>query len=86
MATSRLTTLTLLWALTVASGSLSGQEVRPNFLFILTDDQSPETLSCYGATSCQTPNLDRLAREGMILHDAHHMGSWIGAVCYPPVR
>ncbi|MEC7445199.1 MAG: sulfatase-like hydrolase/transferase [Planctomycetota bacterium] len=83
MATSRLTTLTLLWALTVASGSLSGQEVRPNFLFILTDDQSPETLSCYGATSCQTPNLDRLAREGMILHDAHHMGSWIGAVCLP---
>ena len=83
MATSRLTTLTLLWALTVASGSLSGQEVRPNFLFILTDDQSPETLSCYGATSCQTPNLDRLAREGMILHDANHMGSWIGAVCLP---
>ncbi|HUG68662.1 MAG TPA: sulfatase-like hydrolase/transferase [Pirellulaceae bacterium] len=54
---------------------------RPNFLFILTDDQSPETLSCYGNTVCQTPNIDRLAKEGMIFHDAHHMGAWIGAVC-----
>ncbi|MEX0818755.1 MAG: sulfatase-like hydrolase/transferase, partial [Pirellulaceae bacterium] len=54
---------------------------RPNFLFILTDDQSPETLSCYGNTVCQTPNIDRLAREGMIFQDAHHMGAWVGAVC-----
>lgn len=56
---------------------------RPNFLFILTDDQAQETLSCYGETACETPNLDRLAAEGMILHDAHHMGSWSGAVCLP---
>jgi choline-sulfatase len=65
------------------SCDLIGQERRPNILFILTDDQSPETLSCYGPTTCQTPHLDRLAREGMILHDAHHMGSWSGAVCLP---
>ncbi len=56
---------------------------RPNFLFILTDDQSHETLSCYGNRVCQTPNLDRLAKEGMIFHDAHHMGAWSGAVCTP---
>lgn len=56
---------------------------RPNFLFILTDDQSPETLSCYGNTVCQTPHLDRLAAEGMVLDGAHHMGSWSGAVCTP---
>jgi len=56
---------------------------RPNFLFILTDDQSPETLRCYGNTVCQTPNIDRLAKAGMVLHDAHHMGSWSGAVCTP---
>ena len=54
---------------------------RPNFLFILTDDQSPETLSCYGNTVCQTPNIDRLARRGIVLDDAHHMGAWSGAVC-----
>jgi arylsulfatase A len=56
---------------------------RPNFLFILTDDQSPETLAAYGNNVCQTPNIDRLAREGVTLHDAHHMGSWSGAVCLP---
>jgi len=56
---------------------------RPNFLFILADDQSPETLSCYGNTVCETPNLDRLANEGMVFDDAHHMGSWSGAVCTP---
>ncbi len=56
---------------------------RPNFLFILTDDQSPYTLSAYGNQVCQTPNIDRIAREGMVLDDAHHMGSWSGAVCTP---
>lgn len=61
----------------------SAADKRPNFLFILTDDQSPETLSCYGNKVCQTPNLDRLAFEGMVFHDAHHMGSWSGAVCTP---
>ena len=64
-------------------GAVSAADQRPNFLFILTDDQSPWTLSAYGNEVCETPNLDRLAAEGMILHDAHHMGSWSGAVCTP---
>ncbi len=56
---------------------------RPNFLFILTDDQAAETLGAYGNTICSTPNIDRIAREGILLQDAHHMGSWSGAVCLP---
>lgn len=56
---------------------------RPNFLFILTDDQAPETLSAYGNTVCETPNIDRLAAEGMTFDGAHHMGAWSGAVCLP---
>ena len=56
---------------------------RPNFLLIVTDDQAPHTLSAYGNTVCQTPNLDRLAKEGIVLDGAHHMGSWSGAVCLP---
>lgn len=63
------------------TGSSQGAERRPNFLFIITDDQAPETLSCYGNQVCQTPNLDRLAAEGMVIDDAHHMGAWVGAVC-----
>lgn len=56
---------------------------RPNFVFILTDDQSPYTLSAYGNAVCATPNIDRLAKEGMTIDDAHHMGADIGAVCLP---
>jgi choline-sulfatase len=71
----------------LAYGVLTAPEAdaaeRPNFLFILTDDQSPFTLEAYGNTECNAPNIDRLAKEGMTFHDAHHMGSWSGAVCRP---
>lgn len=56
---------------------------RPNFLFILADDLAQMSIGPYGNQDCQTPNLDRIAREGMLIHDAHHMGSWSGAVCRP---
>src|SRR5438128_4583035 len=38
---------------------------RPNILFILTDDHSPAVMSCYGNRIIRTPNLDRLASEGV---------------------
>lgn len=38
---------------------------QPNIILILVDDFGRELLSSYGGTSYQTPNLDRLAREGM---------------------
>ncbi|MEZ6136024.1 MAG: sulfatase-like hydrolase/transferase [Pirellulaceae bacterium] len=63
--------------------TVAADAARPNFLFILTDDQSPHSLGAYGNTECSTPNIDRIAKMGMLLHDAHHMGSWSGAVCRP---
>ena len=57
---------------------------RPNFLFIIADDQSPFDLGVYDPSSpLQTPNIDGLAAEGMTLDGAYHMGSWSGAVCTP---
>ena len=56
---------------------------RPNILFILTDDQAPHTLSSYGNSVCQTPNIDKLSASGMVLDRAYHMGSMSGAVCSP---
>lgn len=56
---------------------------RPNIIVIVTDDQAPHTLSTYGNTVCQTPNLDRMAKSGMTLDAAYHMGAWSGAVCLP---
>ena len=53
----------LLLSLTIATmcQASAAADKRPNFLFILTDDQSPETLNAYGQKVCETPNLDRLA-------------------------
>lgn len=42
----------------------SGRE-RPNVLFILADDHAAHAISCYGSRINRTPNLDRIAREGI---------------------
>lgn len=44
---------------------------RPNFIFILIDDMGAGDLSCYGSSFYETPNIDRLAREGMLFTDAY---------------
>ncbi|MCL4788374.1 MAG: sulfatase-like hydrolase/transferase [Verrucomicrobia bacterium] len=75
--------LCALLALCVA-GQAATAAKRPNFLFILVDDQSPFDLRIYNPRSpLQTPNIDRLAREGMVFDGAYHMGSFSGAVCTP---
>ena len=38
---------------------------RPNILFIMTDDHASHAMSCYGSKINKTPNLDRIANEGM---------------------
>ncbi len=38
---------------------------HPNLLFILTDDQGAWAMSCAGNTEIKSPNLNRLAREGI---------------------
>jgi len=64
--------------------TFSAQTERPNILFILVDDQSPFDLKCYNPQSpLETPNIDRLAREGMVFEGAYHMGANVGAVCSP---
>lgn len=43
----------------------------PNIIFILTDDQSYGYMGCTGNTVVQTPNLDKLAKEGTLFTNAH---------------
>ena len=38
---------------------------RPNILYIMSDDHAAHAISAYGSVVNQTPNLDRLAKEGM---------------------
>ncbi len=41
------------------------QTQRPNILFIMSDDHAAHAISAYGSRLIQTPNLDRLAKEGL---------------------
>ncbi|MBW3597335.1 MAG: sulfatase-like hydrolase/transferase [Planctomycetes bacterium] len=52
---------------------------RPNFVVIMADDLGYGDLGCYGNERIETPQLDRLAAEGMRLTDFHSSG----AVCSP---
>ncbi|MBD3242702.1 MAG: sulfatase-like hydrolase/transferase [Chitinivibrionales bacterium] len=44
---------------------------KPNILFILIDDMGWADIGCYGSSFYETPNLDRLSREGMLFTDAY---------------
>ena len=73
-----------LLCLLVAAPVVAEEIKRPNFLFILVDDQSPFDLKVYDpASPLETPHIDRLAAEGMTFEGAYHMGSFSGAVCMP---
>ena len=52
---------------------------RPNFIFILVDDLGWRDTGCYGSAFYETPNIDRLAAEGMQFTD----GYAACAVCSP---
>ena len=51
----------------------------PNIVYIMADDMGYGDLGCYGAAKIATPNMDRIAAEGMRFTDAHSSS----AVCTP---
>jgi arylsulfatase A-like enzyme len=55
----------------------------PNILFLFADDQRFDTLRALGNPAIRTPNLDRLARDGLAFTHAFCMGAEQGAVCVP---
>ncbi|MCA9145418.1 MAG: sulfatase-like hydrolase/transferase, partial [Planctomycetales bacterium] len=73
---------TILLLLSLSLQSTTAADKRPNILFIIVDDQSPFDLKVYNPDSTlETPNIDRIAAQGMVFDSAHHMGAWVGAVC-----
>lgn len=66
-------------AIVVCGASISGAEnSKPNIVFILADDVGVDAIGCYGGSSYPTPNIDRLASEGMRFTHGFSM-----AVCHP---
>jgi arylsulfatase A-like enzyme len=52
---------------------------RPNIIYIMSDDHAAHAISAYGSRVNQTPNIDRLAREGMLLRNVFATNS----ICTP---
>ena len=72
----RLLLLLAVSAIAFASPALAQ---RPNIVFIMSDDHAAHAISAYGSRLNQTPNLDRLAREGAILRNVFVTNS----ICTP---
>jgi len=65
--------------LVTAADAQRETEPRPNIVLMLVDDLGYGDVGFMGATKIRTPNIDRLAAEGVYLTDAHAPG----AVCQP---
>jgi len=52
---------------------------KPNILFIMSDDHAAQAMSCYGSRINETPNIDRIAQGGTILHNCFCTNS----ICTP---
>jgi arylsulfatase A-like enzyme len=70
--------LPLLFLLT-ASCRLAPSDPRPNVLFVFSDDHAVTAVSAYGSRINRTPNLDRIANEGMLFRNAFVTN----AICAP---
>ncbi len=75
----RYASILVLLVLLLAPGLAPAAERRPNIVVILADDLGYGDVGCYGATKVRTPNIDRLAREGMRFTQGHSPAS----VCSP---
>lgn len=69
-------------ATAIALSALTAQAAdQPNIVFIFADDMSYEAIRAHGYLDIDTPNLDRLVKDGTTFTHAYNMGSWTGAVC-----
>lgn len=49
----------------LAAQAAQAQEQRPNIVYIMTDDHTAQMMSCYDNRFVETPNLDRIAQDGV---------------------
>jgi arylsulfatase A-like enzyme len=73
------TAASLAWSACSFAGDSSSKAKRPNVVFIFADDLGWADLGCYGNRQIKTPNLDKLAQQGMLFTQFYVNGS----VCSP---
>ena len=54
-----------------ACTTVAAADDRPNIVFLMADDQSTFSMGCYDTPNANTPNLDQLAKEGVVF-DRHY--------------
>ena len=72
---NRMVAICLLFCL-IGIAPVAAETPVQNILLIVSDDLKASSLGCYGNTVCQTPNLDKLARRGMVFDNAYCQGTW----------
>ena len=73
-----------MWSLLGAGcGTRVEPDTRPNFLFLVADDQRADTIAAHGNQHIETPHLDRLVFRGFSFRSNYCLGSNSGAVCVP---
>jgi arylsulfatase A-like enzyme len=77
----KLTCALILCVIVSARVSRAEEVSPPNIVFLFADDQRADTIAAHGNDHIQTPNLDRLAREGVSCRQNYCAGSYSGAVC-----
>jgi arylsulfatase A-like enzyme len=71
-----------LGAILFSTGTLAApdkNEPQLNILLLTVDSFRPDRLGCYGAERAHTPNIDRLARRGVIFTKAYSTAAWTNA-------
>ena len=63
----------------VSQAEETSKATRPNIIFVFTDDHASHAIGAYGSKINQTPNIDRLAKEGMLFRNCFVTNS----ICAP---
>ena len=75
---------TLSWDSCVSPAFAADQPAKmPHVIFLFADDQRADTIRALGNPHIQTPNLDQLAKSGMVFRNAYCLGANQPAVCTP---
>ncbi|MEH6620561.1 sulfatase [Maribacter arcticus] len=69
----------ILFLLPLSTKAQKSKTKRPNIIFIMSDDHAYQAISAYDDKLIQTPNIDRLAKEGMLFANA----SVTNSICAP---